>query len=528
MGTLLSAFLGPETASTSLAFYLLWGLVIYILILLVFALGLVGLTIYLHRSNERKAQKWTELEKAWEPLIGKIITKSISVAQVHQQINVEQGLFFVDFLTRYSMRLSGASRQTLEALAAPWLPKLAERVSDGDEEQRARAVFTLSALAPEHYRIVIASALEDPVPLVSMLAAHSLAENHAIEYLNVLLKHMDRFRAWSPGYLTSMLVELGKPYPEKLRQALLEHDYPIWIQTVVLRALSELNDLASVPLAAELLASDTDPELQAAALDVLAKLGYEQHKERVRQKCRDPRFVIRLHAVKALTRLGDAQDLPLFESLLNDPSQWVAFQAAQGLKAIEALDLLEQIADSEHPRAELAQQVLYNLDSDALLLSSAQSARFVKRVPQWMRNVIRKPSSAAWQRVQGVLFNAQTHPEVRMAIAEALTPDASAVMQPLIKRQLSLSQEADPSYLYRALYQLNPLGSLETLRQQFFDISSEPARLEIMGLLLRHRTPTTQNFVLELRQRLENGLERSAELSGILQQKLDAFSPLPS
>ena len=525
----LITLLGPDMAQSPLASRLLLGLAVYILLLLVVALGLVALTVHLHHENERKARKWSQLEKSWEPLMAEVVTGGRPVADLHQQIGAGDGLFFVDFLTRYSQHLAGSSRQLIEDLAAPWLPRLAERCEDGDDEQRARAVFTLSALAPDQYRTVIAHALNDPVPLVAMLAARSLAENHASEYLDLLLLRMDRFKAWSQHYLTSMLIQIGRPDPAVLRQALQDPEHPAWIQTVIMRSLSELNDLGAVPLAVGTLQQDSNPDLQAAALDLLGKLDPGQHKGLVRDKCRHSHFVIRLHAVKALNRLGDDSDNSLFRELLDDPSQWIAFQAANGLKAIGALEQLEKIAESEHPRAELAQQVLFDLDSEKILLASAQSISFVQRVPSWIRAIRRRPSSAAWQRVQRVLFHPQTLAEVRLAIAEALGPEAAQVLQPVVLRQLDLEQNGDPAYLYRALHQLNPLASLDTLRTHFFSTPSESAKLEILSLLLQHHTPATQAFVREVRSQLktEDGQSFVRNMDPSLRDKLDSFVSLP-
>ncbi|HEY9840183.1 MAG: HEAT repeat domain-containing protein [Candidatus Sericytochromatia bacterium] len=520
--------LGPDLANSPLASRLLLALAAYILVLLIIALGLVFLTVKLHRSNELKARKWSEMEKNWEPLMAQVLIGAWPVAELHKRIKPEDGLFFVDFLTRYTQRLAGSSREIIEDLAAPWLPRLAERTEDGDDEQRARALFTLSSLAPVHYRVQIARALNDPVPLVAMLAARSLAENQASEYLELLLQRMDRFKAWSQHYLTSMLVQIGQPDQVPLRQALSNPEHPIWIQTVILRALCELNDLEAVPQAVGLLEHDCDQELQAAALDLLGRLGREQHKALVRSKCRDGRFVVRLHAIKALNHLGDASDEELFRELLEDESHWISFQAATGLKTIGSLEILEALAESEHPRAELAQQVLYSLDSDKQLLASAHTSVFAKRVPVWIRATTRRQSSVAWQRVQRVLFHPQTHPEVRMALADAFTPEAAAVMQPVIRRQLELNQESEPAYLYRALHQLNPLAALDTLRQHFFTTSSETARLEILNLLLRHHTPATQNFVQDVRSSLAKGQTYGPEVTQVLEQKLDGFLALPS
>ncbi len=528
MGTELTAWLGPKMANSPLATRMLLGLVLYILLLLLIALGLVALTIQLHRNNERKAQKWQSLEQTWDPLLAQVVTGAMPIARLHEQIKPGEGLFFVDFLTRYSLRLAGTSRHLIESLAAPWLQTLAERLKTGDEEQRARAVFTLSTLAPEHYRNQIASCLEDQVPLVSMLAARSLAENHATEFLELLLMYMDRFRAWSPAYLTSLLVEISKPDPSRLRLALSSGAHPVWIQTLTLRALSELNDLETLPRAVLLLETGSDPELQAAALDLIGRLGTPQHKALAIEKSRSSDFVVRLHAVKALNRLADSSDETLLTQLLTDESQWIAYQAARALKSIEALDALEKMAESEHPRAELAQQVLYDLDSEKQLLAAAQRPAFVKRVPIWVRTALRRQSSAAWMRLQHLLLAPQTHPDVKLAIAAELSPQAD-VLQPAILRQLaSVQHEQAPAYLYRALYQLNPKASLETLRQHFFLVEDEPAQIEILQLMLKHHTPVTENFVTELRQKLSSGRGFRAEMKDYIEACLRHFSALPS
>lgn len=528
MGTFLTDWLGPEMANSSLATGILLSLVLYILLLLVIALGLIGLTIHLRQGNERKAQKWLQLEQTWEPLLNKVLSGDMPVARLHQQMKPGEGLFFVDFLTRYSMRLAGTSRTVFEELAAPWLPMLAERLSTGDEEQRARAVFTLSTLAPEHYREQISSALNDKVPLVAMLAARSLAENHASEFLELLLMYMDRFKAWSPAYLTSLLVEIAKPAPARLRLALSSGAHPVWIQTLALRALSELNDLESLPRAVLLLETGSDPELQAAALDLLGRLGTTQHKALVREKSQAADFVIRLHAVKALNRLADTSDEALLSALLQDESQWIAYQAARALKAIEALDVLEQMAESEHPRAGLAQQVLYDLESEKQLLAVAQRPTFVKRVPAWVRMTLRRQSSAAWLRLQHLLLAPETHAEVKLAIASELSPEAHS-LQPAILRQLaSVQHEPAPAYLYRALYNINPQSAPETLKQHFFLIEDETARAEILQLMLKRRTPATESFVTELRQTLKNSRAFRVEFRDYIEAYLGHFSALPS
>jgi hypothetical protein len=53
---------------------------------MIIGLGLVILTVRLHRSNERKARKWIELEKSWEPLMAQVLIGAWPVEELHKRI----------------------------------------------------------------------------------------------------------------------------------------------------------------------------------------------------------------------------------------------------------------------------------------------------------------------------------------------------------------------------------------------------------------------------------------------------------
>ncbi|PIQ24238.1 hypothetical protein COW36_10480 [bacterium (Candidatus Blackallbacteria) CG17_big_fil_post_rev_8_21_14_2_50_48_46] len=458
-------------------------LTVYILLLLVLALGLVVLTVRLHKANTHKAEKWKALEAKWDPLTSSIIAGFMTPQALLDKVGPDEQLFFVDYLMRYVPKLEGEARATLCEMAAPYLDRLAARMETGDDEQRARAILTLNTMGFDRYQDLIVKAMDDTSPVVAMLAARSLADTGAIRYLEIVLAKIGLFRSWSASYLTSMLDALARSAPTQLLAFFKEQQYPDWVQAIILKALTQLSCVEAVPLAAQLVREDAQREVQVAALQLLARLGQSDYKPLIRSKCEHADFVIRLHAIKALAQNGDMTDAALLEPLLRDPSHWVALQAAEALKMIGDLEALERFADSEDPHAELALQVLYDQDSSAELVLAARSSAFASKVPQWLRSAYRRSSAVAWRRVGQILFQPETHSEVRLAIARNLRPEADASLYQEAITQLFQPQfKSSPLFLIWVLYRMRPEQSLETLSEFFFQTSERETRAQILKI----------------------------------------------
>ena len=130
------------------------------------------------------------------------------------------------------------------------------------------------------------------------------------------------------------------------------------VRAVATDALRELNDLASVPVALELMATESDRELVAGCLRILRQLGHVEHVPAVRALTDSPDPVIRAAAVAAAGALGGETEVPLMQDKLDDPSFWVSLEAARGLMALGATETLERLARSGGPWSMLARQVL--------------------------------------------------------------------------------------------------------------------------------------------------------------------------
>lgn len=321
---------------------------------LLFALG----TVYLRFRNLQKEKFWRRLEAKWEERLLLILEGEAEPQTLWDQVRRKEGLYFVDFLFRYSQRLRGMEEEVLNQIAKPFLSPIAARLKGGDPEQRARAIITLSALGLEEYGDLIISYLDDPSPLVAMIAARSLARKDHLEFAPHIISHLHRFESWSRNYLTSLLKAIGPGGTPMFRKTLADPQETPLTRTIAAQALRELNDLPSAEIAADILQKEHDRELLAAALKLLMQIGSSKHVPIIREMTHHPDFVVRANAFRALGALCQKSDLEILSAGMEDAVPWVAIQAAHGLIQAGGHTVLQEIAQSHKSCAPLAQQVL--------------------------------------------------------------------------------------------------------------------------------------------------------------------------
>lgn len=326
--------------------------------LLTLTIVFAAYTVALRIASRRKARRWKRLEDAWqEPLLRALADPSLA-ASVHDVVQPRDRLHFVRFVLDYARRVRGDERGVLRQLAEPYLDPIAERARSRRQEIRTRAVQTLGTLGLPRYAGEVVTALDDPSPLVAMVAARALATEEHPEYAPAVLHRLHRFENWSRGFLASMLSAIGAEGAPALRESLADEGEVSWVRAVTAESLTALKDLGSGDIAARVVDVGKDPELLVAALKLLAVVGRPEHAGVVRTRCASPDFRIRSAALLALGTLGDEEDRMRLLGAMSDPSPWVAIRAGQGLWEAGGAPLLRDLANSDHPRADLARQIL--------------------------------------------------------------------------------------------------------------------------------------------------------------------------
>ncbi len=317
------------------------------------------LTLVLRFRNVRRSRRWARLEAAWQGPVLDALTGGAPPGQVYGLVGPKERLYFVGYLVRFARRVRGDERQTLSRLAEPYLDLVARQIHGRrDAERRARAVQTLGLLAPERYAGTLLAALDDPSPLVAMVAARALCSQAHPEHAPPVLAHMDRFHNWDTAFLASMLADMGAPVAPGVVAALADDERPARVRTIAADALRRLNHLPAADVGAAVLATASDVDLLAATLRLLAHVGTAEHLPSVRRLIDHPAMAVRATAATALGRLGDRHDVGLLQLALDDPSIWVAMHAARAILAVGAASVLRATADSLHPRAAVAREAL--------------------------------------------------------------------------------------------------------------------------------------------------------------------------
>jgi HEAT repeat protein len=204
----------------------------------------------------------------------------------------------------------------------------------------------------------ISGALEDPSPLVSMIAARALARPELTRYAPVILGSIHRFEGWSPRFLSSMLASMGKGAAPILRDTLAQRQLAVEQRTVAADALRRLGDVDAAAVALAVLEEPIHRDLHCSTLRLLGAVGQAEHAEAIRRLTGADDPVVRAQAVRALGRIGDGQDAASLREAANDRSPWVVIHALRGLREVGRDDMVEELSHSEHASAGFARQVL--------------------------------------------------------------------------------------------------------------------------------------------------------------------------
>lgn len=388
-------------------------------VVLLLAARMTWSTLQHHQRNAKKAELWAHLESVWEPQIQQYFSHSHEPSQVWQLVEANQGLYFVDYLVRMATRYP-EQNESLRDLAAPYLPPLLSRLlpEQADTEQRARAVQTLDLLGSAHDIQQLAMCLEDPSPQVVLLAAHALSRHDQSAYIGLVLPQLTRLARWNLPFLVRLLVNMGPDILEEVRDHLNRSDVPE-DQTVCLQVAARLQDAQVAPLAVRLLSSSKDVNVQVAALSALGSSGIKEHVPLIRSFYASPHFAVRLAVMRALHAL-EAYDESFFQKGLEDRSHWVALQAAQALKASGQQHVLHEMAFLEHPRADLANQVLQSMTHLEELEEAVSHGEYKDRVGMIFQRFQDYDPQEVQQLITRLFFHPNTHPEVRYAMAREL------------------------------------------------------------------------------------------------------------
>jgi HEAT repeat protein len=347
----------PQVSSTGE--FVLLALIFTVAALLGLAVLFALSTVVLRYRNAVRARELTALEERWEPLIVEFSAGSIAASDVWDAVAPDKRTHFVRVVMRYAGRIRGSARERLDDLVQPYLDDFAKLLNKSGMEDEALVIRVIGYSGLDRYEKEVVAALDNSSPLVSMVAARTLAQSGGARYAPDILNRLDRYHSWSPSYLAALLASMGADAAPALRGLFADKSELTWKRAVAADALRWLHDPAAKDVAARVLEEAVDRNLTSQSLRLFANLGGPGDGAAVVPLLDSKDFAVRASAVRAVGQLRLRETAPRLEQALReDESRWVALHAARALGELGELRVLQTLADSDHLKARLARQVL--------------------------------------------------------------------------------------------------------------------------------------------------------------------------
>jgi len=329
-----------------------------VLVLVAVNLMFSGLVVLLRINNARRAERLEARKVVWYPRIIGLISDGSVPESLAALVEPQERSDVVEIAWEIARRLRGTDRSRVQEFAAPLLQTLIPDLKARRPETRARALQIVTSLGGSEYEDTTVRFLDDPSPLVSLVAARALSQPRHAPQIGQVLDRLDRYQRWSQALTSSMLAEVGMEAAPAMRAHLDDDGRPTHARAAVARSLELLRDIEAASVAADQL-EDADAELIAACLRLLFVVGTEAQAGAVRPLIDDDRFFVRSAAMIALGRLGSRDDATLIMGAIDPDSPWVAIRATQALAELHATAELATLVTNGGLPADAAIETLY-------------------------------------------------------------------------------------------------------------------------------------------------------------------------
>jgi HEAT repeat protein len=337
-------------------------------VLSAWSVALALMAVAYHVEAGRRRRLWERDAADWRALLLDVLAGERPVEALVAAVGPSEERRFLAFLVPYATTIRGSEAQTLRELAEPFLPAVEANLTSPRPPVRAQAVYRIGLLGGRDRAPLLRDALEDESDYVVQVAVRRLARIGVPADAARIVDRLHRLRHANRLQITSALVDFGDPAAPEFRRGLDDARRPTFVRVVCAETLRWLADPDAAPVAARLLGRPSgrpsgrpalDPELVAALLRLLRRVGGPRHARVVRPHCASEVDFVRIHAARALGRLGGGGDADrLGRMVREDPSRWVALSAARGLLELDRTAPLRALRGADHERSAMAADLL--------------------------------------------------------------------------------------------------------------------------------------------------------------------------
>lgn len=313
-------------------------------------LGLLLLLLGMRLGLLWQQQRQQQFLKLWEPLL---LESLMGMPQQFPKLRRSESFFLLNLWNYLHESLQGDLRKALNQVGYDLQIHLIAQhfLNHRSSHRKLIAITTLGNLQDRTAWFRLQKLAASANPFISLAAAQALVSLDAAAAIPFLVPLICDRQDWSVSKVACLLKEAGVATVAGPLAAALPHVPQADVPRLV-RYLDVFQVGTALPAVRQVLPMLTDEEAIASCLRFLSQIGDGQDLPMLRTYLSHPNWYVRLHAVRALGKLGVPGDETRITALLRDSEWWVRYRAAQALaelpfmKVTDLKDLQEQEQDA--------------------------------------------------------------------------------------------------------------------------------------------------------------------------------------
>lgn len=326
------------------------GAVILSVVILFIIVAVQRWTIVRQRRREQFREVWSRL----------LIKSMMNIPQTFPPVRRNEAHSFLRLWNYLSESIRGDDRNGLNQVmrSTGMDRRAAEMLNSYKLDDRLMAAVALGHLKERSVWNQLERLLGSYTPELSLVAARSMIRIDSQAALTILIPLVGARADWSFAKVATMLHEAG---PEQVVGLLAQaaRCAPLEQTARLVRCLEAVGSPNALPVVREILARENcDNQVAVACLRCFGRFATSQDLGTVRACLSNPNWLVRLHAVLTLGKIGTEEDEQRLIDRLEDDEWWVRYRAAEVLAGFSFVsgDKLARL-HAEHP-LKLAREVL--------------------------------------------------------------------------------------------------------------------------------------------------------------------------
>lgn len=292
-------------------------------------------TLLLRWRYVLRTKRQARIMSVWRPIIAASILGDFDAARATPLRGVEWMVFLQAWLHRHSALRGDATNNLNQLARIVGVDEYARNLLYArNSRDRLLGIITLGELGDVGSWEELVAFLSDPDPVASLACARALLKIDMVKAAPVVMAAVPVRMDWS---LTRIASSMKDSDPTVMCAAARDAITLASTENLprLLRLLSALECRNTLDVVMTALDKSDDTETVAACLRVLDD---PRGLTMVRWYVNDERWPVRLQAVRALGRLGQARDTDVLMSALTDKIWWVRYRAAESLSMMPFLE----------------------------------------------------------------------------------------------------------------------------------------------------------------------------------------------